>query len=235
MPAKKLIAALGGIDWNNNVAVFIKHTVAVNSIARANLRLSMWCKQFEDTDTGNPALCFTRELQIAGQHVAALTALALYKPAAAAMRTVLETALYYTYFRSHPSELSTLASDPHYYISKGEVLEFHKKHTRDFAELQKMLGLVSRLEEWYSRVSGIVHGQIPGAWVAHTSLSEVTYRKDNVDVVVEAFQECDEIVHRLFLCTVGRELWDGFSSAGKKHLISGLAGNVKAAFGLDSA
>lgn len=234
MPATKLKTALNSVGWDDNVSEFLKNLTAVETIAKANLRLAVWCKQFEDVDKGNPALCFTRELQVAGHHVAALTALALYKPAAGSMRAVLETALYYSYFRTHISELSTLVREPEYFVSKNDLLEFHKTHTPDFKRLQNMLGLVTRLNKWYSSVSAIIHGQIPGKWVEYTEVANIKYTQATLGIVVDTFKECEEIVHRLFLCTVGRELWDAFSSTAKRHLIAGLSGTVKAAFRLDS-
>jgi hypothetical protein len=200
-----------------------------------NARLALWCKQFEIVDRGNPALCFIRELQLAGHHVAALAALALYKPAAGSMRAVLETALYYTYFRTHIPELSTLVRDPNYFVMKADLLEYHKTHTSDFTKLQNALGLVERLNRWYNSVSAIIHGQVPGKWNDYAALADIKCSKATLDIVVANFGECDEIVHRLFLCTVGRELWDGFSSSAKKSLTAGLPGSTKAALGLDSA
>ncbi len=235
MSAQKLTQALSGIDWNDNVKQFLQDTPSVEKIAGANLRIATWARQFEIIDKGNPALCFIRELQIAGHHVAASSALPLYKSAAGSMREMLESALYYSYFRTHPSELATLVRDSDFYVSKAELLEYHKHHTPDFSSLQHRLGLVSRLDAWYKHTSSIIHGQIPGAWVQHKSLVEIKYFKTTLDLVVTTFCEGEEIIHRLFLCTVGRLLWETFSPAAKKALAAGLHGEVKTALGIDSA
>lgn len=235
MPEAKLAAALTAVNWNGSVSAFLKNASAMDRIARANLCLAIWSKQFEDADQGNPALCFVRDFQIAGHHVAALAALALYRPAAAAMRGILEAALYYTYFRKHLAELATLSRDSEYYVSKTELLEYHTRHTPEFIKLQNLLDLKHRLNRWYSAVSAIIHGQIPGAWVDHRSLAEIGYSEGTLQIVVNTFTECEETVHRLFLCTIGRELWDSFTSTAKRELIRGLSGRVKTAFRLDSA
>jgi len=146
-----------------------------------------------------------------------------------------QTALYYSYFRTHPSELTTLASDSNFYIGKRDLLEYHMIHTSDFKNIQNKLNLVSSLGDWYRTVSAIIHGQIPGAWVEHKSVAEIKPIKSTQDIVVETFTEGEEIVHQLFLCTVGRLLWDGFSTTAKKQLLSGLHGDLKAALALDSA
>lgn len=235
MPHTKLGAALTAVNWNDNVAKFLADTTTTKAIAARNLRVAIWAKQLEISDHGNPALCFVREMQIAGQHVAVLMALALYKPAAGCMRTMVETGLYYTYFRTHPTELATLVRDPEYFIDKKELLEYHKDHTPDFVELQRKLGVVSRLETWYSRVSAVVHGQIPGAWMEHKNLAEIAPNKATQNLIVSEFREGEEILHRLFLCTAGKLLWDTFSAAAKKELLKGLPGQLKTALSLDAA
>ena len=235
MPRAKLEAVLLGVDWNSNVAAFLKDTASTEVIARGNLRLAVWSKQFENADAGNPALSFIREMQVAGHYVPALTGLALYKPAAASMRIVFETALYYTFFRKHPAELATLVRDKGYFVSKSEIIDYHRLHTPDFKLLEQHFGLVSRIEEWYGFISSLIHGQIPGSWISHVHLAQLRHVDSTITEVTKAFQRGEEIVHHLLLCTAGRELWDGFSSPAKKQLLSGIAGDRKTALGLDAA
>jgi hypothetical protein len=174
-------------------------------------------------------------MQVAGHQVASLIALGLYKSAAGAIRTSVETALYYTYFRTHISELATLMRVDDYYITKSDVIAYHKVHTPDFVKCQEKLGLITKLNKWYSDVSAVVHGQIPGKWVEHKSLAEIKYVKPTLDVVVGYFARADELVHHLFLCTVGRELWDFFSVPAKQALIGGLPGDTKKLLKIDAA
>jgi hypothetical protein len=189
----------------------------------------------EITDKGNPALAFIREMQVTGHHVAALTALALYKPAAGGMRTVFETALYYTYFRTHKVELATLVRDSEFFISKKEIIDYHKQHSRNFSTLQQSFGLVQQIDRWYSKVSAIIHGQVPGGWTHHLSLEKTSHVPAVLPQVVETFVTGEELIHRLFLCTVAQELWNGFSSTSKKYLLVGLPGGLKTALALDAA
>ncbi len=235
MPHNKLKSALSTVDWNANISVFLKDKSVCDNMAKCNLRLAIWAKQFENADKGNPALAFIREMQVSGHHVVALTSLALYKPAAAAMRTMLEAALYYTYFRTHPSELATLARKSKFVIYKEDLLDYHKMHTADFRKSQEQFGLVGNCKEWYKKISSIVHGQIPGKWVEHKSLADTKHVKSTLSIVVKSFSDGEEIVHQLFLCTSGRELWEDFATAAKRKLLLGIRGNIKAALGLDSA
>ncbi len=80
-----------------------------------------------------------------------------------------------------------------------------------------------------------MHGQIPGAWVEHKSLSEIAPITTTQDLVLAAFIEGEEILHRLFLCTAGKLLWDMFSSPAKKELLHGLSGDLKTALALDAS
>jgi hypothetical protein len=183
---------------------------------------------------GNPALAFIREMQAAGQMVVALTSLALYKPAASSIRTVVETALYYTYFRNHLVELATLVRDKRYFVDKKEIVEYHKLHTEDFKLMQEQFGLLSRLEDCYSTLSAIVHGQLRGVWTSHSSLYNTKQISSVTNDVVQKFVSGEEIVHYLFLCTVARTFWDDFSTASKRELLKGLSNSTKAVLGLDN-
>jgi hypothetical protein len=233
MAIDKLGAALKAVDWSKNVSTFMSDKDAAAAVASANLRVAIWAKQFENIDKGNPALCFVRETQIAGQHVAALLALSLYKPAAASMRAMLETALCYSYFRTHSAELETLVRDPSFYLEKSDYLEFHKIHTPRFVEMSQALGVTSKMKDWYSKTSAVIHGQIPGTWIEHKSLAETATLKKTQDAAVATFCEGEEILHRFFLCSVGRLLWDSFSPSAKQQLVSGLSGPMKAALAID--
>lgn len=235
MSHDKLKSALLAVDWNANVSDFIKDNAICVAMEKCNLRLAIWAKQFEISDKGNPALTFIREMQVTGHLVVALASLALYKPAAAAMRTMMETALYYTYFRTHPSELATLARESKFIIYKDNLLDYHKIHTPEFTKLQEQFGLVSKCKEWYKMISSIVHGQLPEKWVKHKPLADTKHVKGTLSAVLKSFSEGEEIVHQLFLCTAGRELWEDFAVAAKKKLLSGIHGDVKAVLGLDSA
>ncbi len=235
MPLSKFGAAIDAVNWKTNVGFLLADAESAKLLTSANLQIAIWSRQFETLDIGNPALCFVREMQVAGQHVAVLVALSLYKPAAACMRSVLETALYYSYFRTHPAELETLARSTGYYPEKREIIEFHKEHTLEFSELQQKLGVISRMDKWYGRVSSLVHGQIPGAWIEHKSVAEIKPIKATQDLAISTFVEGADIVRRFFLCSTGHQLWDGFSSEAKKQLLANLHGDEKNALNLDSA
>ena len=235
MESTKIQIALNAVDWNGNVNEFLAKHSLTEAVAQCNLRLAIWSKQLENADKGNPALSFIREMQIAGHYTAVLMSLALYKPAAAATRNVLETALYYTYFRTHPSELATLVRNEDYFIHKSNIIEYHKLHTPKFTEFQSCFGFIGHLNQWYSRISSVIHGQVPGQWIKHKSIAEIKHEDANLHVVVNAFKEAEELVHHLLLCTVGVELWDSFSTTAKHRLISGLPGKTKGTLKLNSA
>lgn len=235
MTTAQLKSALKAVDWNSLVAEFESNESAVAIIDACCTRIAIWSKQFESADKGNPALSFIRASQTASQHVAATCALGLYKSAAASIRGILENGLYFTYFRIHRSELTTLARDPGYYVSRGELIAYHKIHTPDFKALQEKFGFIGNLDTWYSEVSRIVHGQIPGAWVEHTSLNGIKHNVDTLDDVVKRFKQGEELLHQLYLLTSGRELWDSFSLSAKRSLLAVLSSNIKAALGLHKA
>lgn len=233
MPAKKLKTQLRAAKWEDNVASFLDEADVCMKIANSGLRIAIWSLQFEKADNGNPALPFMRGLQSAYQHTVALIALALYKPAGSAMRAMLESALFYTYFRTHPAELRTLATDEDYFIQKEEVLQFHQKHTLNFGNCEQAFGLVGKLKTWYKRISSIAHGQIPGTWVEAKAIEQVKHEEKTLTMVVDMLVECEEIIHQLFLCTTGRELWNDFSPEVKSKLCKGIPAVTRATLEID--
>jgi hypothetical protein len=214
--------ALGSVKWADNIQSFLAEVGMADAVEASNTRLALWSKQFEIADRGNAALPFIREMQVAGFHVATLTALCLYKAAAGSMRAMCDAALYYSYYRTHPVELATLARDTNFYMEKRELLDFHRQHTADFVSMQNRLGLVTRLEAWYSFVSGIIHGQLPGIWAEYQSLAGIRFQIATARTAVEKFGEGVDIISRLFLCTAGRALWTDFSKTAKRQLLAGL-------------
>jgi hypothetical protein len=235
MTAKKLAEAAEAVDWNQNVKAFLKNTSDVEAIATANMRIAIWCRQFELADKGNAALGFVREIQTKAQQLTALIALGLYQSAASAMRGILEGGLYYSYFRTHPEELATLVRDSKYFVGKREILAYHKLHTVNFGTLEQAFGLNGQLESWYSKVSAIVHHQVPGIWAGHTALKDVQYNSAISKEVVGVYVAGEDVLHKLFFCTVGSSLWDGFSVTAKAYLLKNMSGNHKTLLNLDSA
>ena len=71
------------VDWDRNRDNFLQDKNNVTRLTAANLRLAIWARQLEAADRENPALCFIREMQASGHHVAIVTSLGLYKVAAA--------------------------------------------------------------------------------------------------------------------------------------------------------
>ena len=215
MTTAQLKSSLKAVDWNALVDAFQSNSEALTVIDSCCTRIAIWSKQLESADGKNPALSFVRASQTAAQHVAAACALGLYRSAAASIRSILENGLYFTYFRVHRSELTTLTRDSTYHISRLELIAYHKIHSPGFKSLQDKFGFVGSLDIWYSEISAIVHGQIPGIWVEHTSLDGIKYSEETLKDVLEKFRRGEELLHHLYLLTVGRELWDSFSSPSK--------------------
>jgi hypothetical protein len=227
--------ALSSVEWEKNVEQFLANQSVVNAMGEPALRLALWAKQIEEALRGNQALPFVREMQVSAQQAIALTALALYKPAASAMRALFEAALYFSYFQDHPRELATLLTNDKYYVQKEELLEYHKQHTHAFTENQEQFGLVGRLNQWYARMSRIIHGQIPGGWVHQHSLAGIKPNSQTTKRVVDEFAEVVAIVNDLLLCTVAQDIWHNVSTAAKRELTKGLSGAAKAQLRLDTA
>lgn len=228
-----LQTVLTGIDWATNITTSLGAGTALADIDSAARRVAIWSRQLEEVDEDNPALCFVREMQQSIQYGGALIGLCLFKPSAAASRTLVESCMYYTYFRTHPDELATLVSNNKYFVSKSEIMDFHKQHTIDFKAREQTLGLIGRLDTWYSRVSAVVHGQIPGAWNTHSELVKTSFAPNVHGLALKTLLEGVSLVNDLLMCTVARVFWKGFAPDAKTYLLSGMPAAKREALGLD--
>lgn len=227
----ELAKALGDVDWNKNVADFLADEEAGNRLHACVRSVALWSTEFQRSDPDNPALAFVREMHASALTVTAALAVGLYKAAAGAMRAVVESALYFSYFRSHPAELATLVRDDKYYLSKKDIVDYHKAHTDGFIGKQEPLGFLSKLEFWYSRISAIVHGQIPGVWTS-TEIADTSYDKKGLSEAVTEFERGVALVNYLFLTACGAESWASVSSESKKVFLKGLSAAQRQALGL---
>lgn len=235
MTKSSLPTVIAGVSWTTNIHAAFSDKLMLAKLEAALLRIAVWSKQLEVCNEGNPALCFVREMQVAAQQSAALLGLCIYKASAASARTILETCLYYTYFRTHPQELTSLIRVKKFFVTKSEILDYHRQHTASFMNFQEVFGLLGNLETWYSSVSAVVHGQIPGAWNAHTSLSDICFCAETHALALNTILSGEELVHQILLCTAGQDFWPGFAPDAKRFLLKGLAGDRRAALCLDLA
>ncbi|MFC3814140.1 hypothetical protein [Lysobacter sp. GCM10012299] len=233
--SSQLIAALNAVDWSKNIHSLSAEVDLVSEIEQGSYRLAVWAGQLEQMDSKSAATVFIREMQHAGHNAACLIGLGLYKPAAASMRSMVECALYYTYFKSHPMELATQVRDSAFYVTKAEILDFHKLHTPEFSVRQGCLGFVSRLNSWYSRTSAIVHGQIPGVWSSPGGITSISFDPRAAREVVSHFSDAVSLAQDSFLCCVAFEYWRFFESTSKAFILKGMPGGVKESLKLDSA
>ena len=108
-------------------------------------------------------------------------------------------------------------------------------HTKGFTEKQQVLGLLAKLDKWYSETSAIIHGQLPGKWVTHTNLREIGYDENVCELGIKRFEEAGDIFNRMLLCTVNQSFWYRFTKDSKKEFLRGLKGKEKDALDLTVA
>lgn len=228
-----LASALVSINWTNNVTEFATKRALVKRFDAGCRRLAIWNNQIGFQDVDGIALPFLQEMQASGYYVAATVAVGLYKPAAASMRSAVENALYYTYFRHHSQELLTQLSVPKFYVDKKSILEFHKTHTAGFSERQQKLGFISQLDSWYSRMSAIIHGQVPGVWSSR-SLYDTGYAEGLVKAALAEFLKAVRLIDELLLLTIGIEFWEGFHPEARRLLVDKLPVKTLQTCGLET-
>lgn len=230
MPSS-LAFILQSIDWVDSVNQFSGNAGHVASVEKGCRLVSVWNQELSFYDSLNPATPFLQEMKASLFYVPACLALGLNKPAAASLRTSVESALYYTYFRDHPKELETLRRNRKFYLTRSKIVDYHNMHTADFQKKQLALGLVGELNDWYGRVSAIIHGQIPGVWTSH-SLEDTKYSSRACVSFIKEFDIAVKLINRLFIATLDQAAWEGLSSQARIIFLKGLNRTAKAELGL---
>lgn len=220
--AESLRDVLLSIDWNAISAAFNKQRRRPDQFERGSVLISAWNYELCFYDRRNEANSFLQEMKASLFSVPACTSLGLVKPAAASLRTAVESALYYSYFNNHVAELETLHRDTKFYLSKNQIIDYHNMHSRTFSKRQNVLDLLSDLNSWYSKISAIIHGQIPGVWTSH-SLKDTSYQSAEVAAVLIEYKMAVKIINNLFLSTVTRDIWEGLSSHGRQLFLADLS------------
>lgn len=222
-----LKSALQKIQWGQHVDEFVSDPSDLETIGNAAHRIGTWCNALSLVESGNPAVSFLAQTQVESHYIAALIPLSLYKPAAASMRTAFESVLYYSYFRSHTAELRSLVRDAEYYVSKNDIIDFHKTHTPEFRARQEAFGLISRINFWYSRTSAIIHGQLPGKWVTHSKLADLRPDAVTKNEALLEFSTAAEIISHFLLCSIDADCWSAIDKQSKQYFLKGISGSIK--------
>lgn len=149
------------------------------------------------------------------------------------MRSMVECALYYSFFRQHPQELHTLVRNSKFYASKKQIIHHHGLHVAGYHDLNLKLHFEEKLNDWYGEVSAIVHGQIPGVWTSK-SLSDTAPLYAGATAPTKLFERAVEIVQLTLLITIENEEWEGINPKSRMILQKGLSKQQKAALNLPS-
>lgn len=229
----QLCGALLAVDWQGNVDEFCKKGAVVQDLHSAITKIAMLARQIQVVESGNPALPFVHEMQLSGHDVVRCVSLSLYKPAISAMRSMLECAVYYCYFRTHPAELKTLVRDEKYYLSKSEIIDYFQVHVDGWKKKQSAIALVSRLDSWYSKVSAIIHGQIPGHWSKSLAISESSHSDEFLRETVKFAVDCANISRDVIICAFMDDLWRFVETDAKRELLRGTSAEYREKLKLD--
>lgn len=188
--------------------------------------MALWTDALIFQDYDNPALPFLQEMKASCFYVPACLSLGLYKPAATLMRSFVENALYFSYFKDHQSELVTLTRNPSFFLDRTSIMTYHELHTPGFKDKQSALNLNALLKDWYAMISAIIHGRVPGLWSA-PSLVETAFDEKKNAAAIKEFEAAVQIINFIFLATTPHEIWEGIRPDTRSHFLKGLKGSQK--------
>lgn len=195
------------VDWAKNLSSANNSSKLFEKAEESQIKLACWCKQIENIYIGNTALPFIREAQVSSQDFFCLLSLGVYKASASSLRTILESFLYFSYFKDHSVELRTLSEDSTYYTTKREILDYHNIHTIDFKNKASNTGFKKEVEDFYSKISAIVHGQKPGIWHSSSSLANKCFNPKIAEEAINDFVILIDLINVLLLIIVSDEDW----------------------------
>lgn len=222
--ASRLTDALLQIDWEQVIQDTDASPGLTSRLDDAAGIVSMWAKQLVTIDRSNPALPFVYEFQASSHYSAALIALGLYRPAIFVARTMLESCLYYTYFRTHHEELDTLLRSNKYFVDKSSVIEYHKTHTRCFPSRAHELNTISNVNDWYREASVIAHGQVPGSkTLGGRSLKETSFDSTMAARSTEFFSNGASLLNHWILSTIPEKMWASVAMECRPRFLSGIS------------
>lgn len=230
-----LAASIKAIDWNAVVRNSTAQTGIFDRVEAQTLLIAHWVRQLTRHYQNNPATPFLYEMQAAAREVGILLALGRTKAAAGSIRVVVENSLYFVYFVDHPIELTSLRLNKSYYMTKAGVMEYLKAHIPNFTVRAAAFELISALNDWYSDISAIVHGQVPGQWSPDMKITSDPPSQDALDVATKAFERGCQIASQLFIVCLAPRCWDDFSTASKKVILRGVSADKRAALQLNAA
>lgn len=215
------------VDWNANCNLARPEEATFINAEKSLVKLAQWSKQIENIYQDNLALPFIREAQVSAQDFCCLISLGLYKVSASSLRTILESFLYFSYFKDHEVELRTLSLADSYYISKKEIIDYHGVHTLGYKKKSQDLGFTGDLEKFYKKISSIVHGQLPGVWHSSSCLSDKTFDKTLTEEAVSDFVELVAIINIFMLMLISDEDWLNLDNGVKRNFQKGLSSKIK--------
>jgi hypothetical protein len=220
-----LIETLQGVDWNSRKDEFFSMECNGLEAIESHLQiLARWARSLETIYQDNPALPFIREAQVSAQDFISVYSLSLYKNSAASMRTIFESVLYFSYFKDHPIELKSVMRDG-FHLSRTQIINYHIKHTENFASIYQKTDLENTLDNMYSDVSNIVHSSQPGVWHQIARLGEKKYDNVIATETTQLFMRTMEIINLLLLCTVTYEEWLAVEIKSRRIFLKGLTPN----------
>ena len=98
---------------------------------------------------------------------------------------------------------------------------------------QSAIALVSRLDSWYSKVSAIIHGQIPGHWSKSLAISESSHSDEFLRDTVKFAVDCANISRDVIICAFMDDLWRFVETDAKRELLRGTSAEYREKLKLD--
>lgn len=193
----------------------------VQDLTAAFDRTRLWCRYLVDHYADEDASAVLHALYSSMTEVCILAPLGLYNAAYAALRRILDLAISFSYYVSHPVELHTVVSTGNSWVGRSGALEWHMEFTPNFRAAADALNVMAAWKEEYSKLSLFVHS-IPGpSWKSLRDMKPWTFSAAKYNAVVEEAIVVDGLINKLWLAVFTRDM-AGMNAADAKKVTANL-------------
>ena len=135
-----------------------------------------------------------------------LVPLGLLHSSYAALRTVVDICASYTFYSSHPVEWLAVCEDRTGWESRGQIIDWHIRHTPNCREMNGVFGWAERLAEDYRELSSYVHGVPLAGLPTLGGIDRTHISEQDIDRFSQIAEKTDHDLNLFFLSVFHKDV-----------------------------
>tara|TARA_R110000744_G_scaffold351535_1_gene457377 strand:- start:136 stop:855 length:720 start_codon:yes stop_codon:yes gene_type:complete len=201
-------------DWNKVLPILLQIRSGGPGFEKSEIKmlkdlhsylygLAIWSSRLCDiSPSGKPYL---DSLAVSGVHILSQVALGSKRGASLFMRSMIEDALRYAYFKDHPIEFIKGNSAEKWYVGFEELHIYLNTHPL-LDESAVKWDICARLKSEYSMLSEWVHARTVDHLDIGTTLSDINFSVENLSFTLNSIKNMVPSIHLLMICLNSKDL-----------------------------